>query len=408
MRFIKLTFLFSILLGGASLAAAEPLKIAVIESLSGPQASSGQLVSTATRYVFDRANQNGGYNGAPIKVRDYDNGGTSAGASSMFRRAVADGVNVVVQGASSLVAGQLVEDVRRHNIRNPDNKVLYINTASEALDLRGEKCHYHAFHFSATGPMRIKPLLRVMHGQGELGERVYAINQNYSWGREILEATREGAREHGFQIVGSDLHDVNRLQDFSPYVAKIQASSPDSVITGNWSNDLLLLIKAANDANLNVRFGTVFLDQPGSVASAGKSVEGSYVVQMSNLELLDDEVVESYRKATGHYPVYVEPGTVNAMTFLTKALATLDFDNGAIDIDALAAALETVSHDNGIGTMRIRKDDHQVVMPMVVSRARAGAKFPADDTNIGFVPIEVVAGEDAVQPVQDSCKMNRP
>lgn len=408
MRSIKLTILVLLSFSGISAASAEPLKVAIIESLSGSQASSGQLIATSTHYVFDRVNEDGGYNGEPVEVAEYDNGGTSSGASSMFRRAVADGVNVVVQGASSLVAGQLMEDVRRHNIRNPDNKILYINTASEALELRGGKCHYHAFHFSATGPMRIKPLLQVMHEEGDLGKRVYAINQNYSWGREILAAVEEGAREHGFEIVGRDLHDVNRIQDFSPYVAKIQSASPDSVITGNWSNDLLLLMKAVNNAQLEVRFGTVFLDQPGSVGSAGSSVEGSYVVHMSNLELLDSEVIEDYKTATGHYPAYAEPGTVNAMMFLMKALKTTDFDNGPIDIDAVASALEKVSYDNGIGIMRIRHEDHQVVMPMVVSRAQKGARFPVDGTNIGFVPIEVIEGDEAVAPVQDSCDMKRP
>jgi len=49
-------------------------------------------------------------------------------------------------------------------------------------------------------------------------------------------------------VVEKVLHDVNRIQDFAPYVAKIRAANPDTVITGNWSNDLLLLMKAASEA----------------------------------------------------------------------------------------------------------------------------------------------------------------
>ena len=36
-----------------------------------------------------------------------------------------------------------------------------------------------------------------------------------------------------------------KVKDFAPYVAKIKASGADTVITGNWGNDLALLVKAA-------------------------------------------------------------------------------------------------------------------------------------------------------------------
>ena len=43
------------------------------------------------------------------------------------------------------------------------------------------------------------------------------------------------------KIVGDELHPLQKVQDFSPYVAKIKASGADTVITGNWSNDMVLL-----------------------------------------------------------------------------------------------------------------------------------------------------------------------
>jgi branched-chain amino acid transport system substrate-binding protein len=36
-----------------------------------------------------------------------------------------------------------------------------------------------------------------------------------------------------------------KITDFAPYIAKIKASGADSVITGNWGNDMSLLLKAA-------------------------------------------------------------------------------------------------------------------------------------------------------------------
>ena len=41
-------------------------------------------------------------------------------------------------------------------------------------------------------------------------------------------------------------------------MAKIKASGADTVITGNWGNDLALLIKAAKDAGLKANFYTYY------------------------------------------------------------------------------------------------------------------------------------------------------
>lgn len=392
----------------ASQAQAEPLKVGIVESLSGSQTSTGRLYATAARYVLEHVNEQGGFNGEPIQIVEYDNGGNTSGAASKVRQAIADGADVIIQGSSSAIAGQVTEDVRKHNIRNRGDEVLYLNVGGEAMELRGDKCHFHAFHFTTTAPMRVGPLTKVMSEQGDLGERVYAINQNYSWGKDMQEATEARTDEYGYEVVDTVLHEVNRIQDFAPFVAKIKSANPDSVITGNWSNDLLLLMKAVGDAGLDVTFGTAFLDQVGNVANAGDVAMGNYVAHPGNIELLDEEFVEDYRSATGHYPVYVEPGAVNGIRLFAKALENVDFDGGEIDANHIAQALEQATLETDLGEISIRKEDHQTVMPVVVARVGKDVKYPVDDSDMGFEPIEVVHAEDAIFPVQDSCRMRRP
>ena len=60
------------------------------------------------------------------------------------------------------------------------------------------------------------------------------------------------------------------MKDFAPYVAKIQASGADSVITGNWGSDLALLVKAAKDANLKADFYTYYAGVVGIAAGDGR------------------------------------------------------------------------------------------------------------------------------------------
>jgi len=392
----------------AAAAHAEALKIGIIESLSGPQTSTGRLFAAAAKFVIDDINKKGGFNGAPIEVIEYDNAGGTTGAADKFKQAVADGVHIVLQGASSAIAGQITEDVRKHNIRNPGNEVMFINLGAEALELTGEKCHFYHFRFTTTAPMRVNALVNAMKKAGELGTRVYSINQNYSWGRDMEEAIKTASKAGGYQVVETVLHEVNKIQDFSPYVAKIKDANPDTVITGNWSNDLLLLMKATGDAGLKVRFATTFLDQVGNIANAGDTALGHYLAHPYNIEADNTDFPEAYKAATGHYPVYIEPLTVNAIRTLGEALKSVDFGGGEIKVSEIAKALEKASIDTPMGKITVRAEDHQAVIPVVVSKVVNNPKYPVDGTKYGFGVVEIIPGPEAIYPVQDSCKMERP
>ena len=65
------------------------------------------------------------------------------------------------------------------------------------------------------------------------------------------------------EIVGDELHPLLKITDFSPYVAKIKASGADSVITGNWGQDIALLLKAAADAGLQTDWYTYYAGGAG-------------------------------------------------------------------------------------------------------------------------------------------------
>lgn len=387
---------------------AEPLRIAIMESLSGSQTSTGRLYATATQFVIDAANANGGYNSEKIIITEYDNGGTTTGAAAKFQQAVADGMHVVVQGSSSAVGGQVSEDVRKHNLRNPDKKIIYLNFGAEAMELTGEKCHFHSFRMTTTAPMRVGALVKVMKEEGTLGKRVYSINQNYSWGADMEQAIKDKAADGGYEVVETVLHEVNKIQDFAPFVAKIQAAKPDTVMTGNWSNDLLLLMKAVGGAGLKTRFATAFLDQPGNIGNAGPVALGHYVAHPFNVELTDGAFPTDYQKFSGHIPSYIEPQSVNALRMLLKAAQSVDFAGGRIDVTKIALALENTSLPTDIGAITFRKEDHQALLPVVVSKVDKAVKYPVDDTDMGFRPLKVVSPAEVIYPVQASCRMQRP
>ena len=53
---------------GVTGVSAADLRIGILESLSGPQTSTGRLFTNASRYVIDQINAQGGFGGTPIQV----------------------------------------------------------------------------------------------------------------------------------------------------------------------------------------------------------------------------------------------------------------------------------------------------------------------------------------------------
>lgn len=387
--------------------AAAELRIGLIETMSGPQASSGEMILNGVKFVIDKVNAEGGFHGEPITIDVYDSAGTTTGAAQRFREAVSDEIDIIIQGPSSAIAGQLSDDVRKHNLRNPGKEMVFVNVAAGAMELTGKRCHYHSFRLYPTPSMWASALIEVMSQEDTLGEKVYSINQDYSWGHDWQAAIVEEARSHNYEVVEKVLHDVNRIQDFSPYAVKIKAADPDTVITGNWSNDLLLLMKATKDAGLSTRFATSNLDQPGNVANAGAAALGHYNASLGSPALGDVSFAEDYKAAYGRIPVYNDISSVVGMNFLAAALATIEGDGDAT-AQQIVEALETATLDTGYGVQSMRAKDHQFQMPIVVSQVTKNAKYKVDGTDMGFSPIATVTAETLAYAPQDSCKMKRP
>ena len=222
-----------------------------------------------------------------------------------------------------------------------------------------------------------------------LGSRVYSINQNYSWGADMQKAIGDYASTGGYTVVDKTLHDVNKVQDFSPYVAKIATAKADTVITGNWSNDLLLLMKATKAAGLKTRFATVFLDQPGNVGNAGEVALGHYVAHPFNAEAggADDEARQRLQ-GQGRPPAGLHRAAVD--------LRHRDAGRGA---EVGQAGGRQAQHQGtgagagkGQGQDPAGRDEHArgrppVQLPMVVSVVSKEAKFKVDGTDTGFKPV---------------------
>src|SRR3989454_6433618 len=252
--------------------AAADVKIAFIDPLSGGAATTGILAQKTHQFYIDAINAAGGVNGEKIELLSFDNKVNPQESLIQLKKALDDGARFVVQGNGSSIAHAITEAVLKHNERNPGKEVLFLNYAAVDPALTNEKCNFWHFRFDADADMKMAAMTDIIAKDPKV-KKVYLINQDYSFGKAVAAAAQKMLAEKrpDIKIVGDELHPLQKVQDFSPYVAKIKAAGADTVITGNWSNDMVLLVKAGKDTGLKVGWQTFYGGSPGTVTSIGEA-----------------------------------------------------------------------------------------------------------------------------------------
>ena len=407
-------------------AAAEPVKLALIEGLSGGNANGGEAVFRNLVWAVERVNARGGVklaDGAhPLSLVRHDSKGQVEEALSALRAAIDDGVQVILQGNSSAVAAALIDAINKHNEREPNRRVVFLNYSAVDPALTNEKCSFWHFRFDAHADMRMAALMSVLKDDRAV-QSVYLIGQDYSFGQAVLrEARRQLALVRpDVKIVGDELHPMLRVKDFAPYVAKLKASGADAVITGNFSNDLTLLVKAAKEAGFDGRFYTFYGNALGAPAAMGDAGIGKVLAVAEWLPNVPTPQSEAfYRSFRARYPDpaddYVHLRLHQMVEALVQAMERAAAEPGAsatgAKIDVRAVALQLEKADITLASQRavMRAADHQVQQPLVVGMMdRAGGpgvKFDVEGSGYGFRVVKSLSAAQAGQG--ESCRMHRP
>jgi branched-chain amino acid transport system substrate-binding protein len=243
---------------------------------------------------------------------------------------------------------------------------------------------------------------------------VYLIGQDYSFGQAVLrEARRQlGVQRPDMQVVGDELHPVGRVKDFLPYAAKIKASGAQAVITGNWGNDLTLLVKAAKDVGYEGRFYTFYGNALGAPAAIGDAGIGRVVAVADWLPNVPGAGSEAfYRSFRARFPKPEDDYVHMRMQLLVEALVqAMERSGSATNMVAVAGQLEQAAVSLSGQGGRMRAADHQFQQPLVVGlmdrQGAPGVKFDVEGSGYGFRVIRQINPAQAELP--STCRMVRP
>jgi len=391
--------------------AAEPLRIAVIEPLSGAFANGGEANQRAAILAVEDVNRRGGVlGGRKLEPMFFDHKMNPQEALLVLNQLVDQGIRYVTQGTGANVALALSDAIARHNQRHPDRPILFVIYSAPDPVLSGEKCQFLQFRIMPDTDMFVEVMARYIAGQPEV-KRVYLIHQDYSYGHALSRSVKAllAVKRPDIRIVGDDLHPLGKVRDFAPYVAKVKAANADTVITGNWGNDLSLLIRAGHDAGLNVSYYTLWGGIFGAPTAIGEAGAGRVKLVSAWHANISDRAVRSAQAYRERFPTARDElyGTVIRLAFEMIA-RSLD-QAGVDDPIRVARAMETLRFEDDAGEVYMRPDNHQLIQPIYLSTFApldaAGVRIDLERTGFGFRTDMRIEGKDTVLPT--TCRMHR-
>ena len=257
----------------AAVFAQDTIKIAYTDPLSGPFAQVGDANLKQFQYILDFNNAKGGALGKKFELVPFDNKSQPSEALIALKSATDQNMPFIMQCSGSNIAAALIEGVEKHNDRNPESRIIYINCGAVAPELTNEKCSFWHYRFDLHAAMKAEIMVRAMPKEVT---KVYLLNQDYLFGQAVQRDVKAFLIKlrPDVQVVGDELIPLGKVKDFSPYITKIKAAGAQALITGNWGPDMNLLIKAGIDAGIDLRYYTLYAHLAGGPTAIGPGGDG--------------------------------------------------------------------------------------------------------------------------------------
>lgn len=389
--------------------AQETIKIALIAPFSGPVAPQGDAFLKMLKYAMDNVNARGGALGKKFELVTFDDKITPSEALIALKSVTDRNIPFMIQCIGSNVAAAMIEGVAKHNARNPDNRVLYLNCAALATELTEEKCDFWHFRFSGNVTMRVATLVR---GLPPEVNSIYLMNQDYLYGQGVAADTKKFLAQYrpDIKIVGEEMVPLQRIRDFSAYITKIKASGAQALITSNWGSDFNLLIKSGVESGLSLKYYTFAAHVNGAPTAMGDGGGDRVVAVLEGHDNMGIELKSAKYNAWIDGFRATDPGFdypwINFQSMFDM-LATAITKVGSTDVLKVALALEGMEVTDLSGKPSImRKDDHQLLHPFYTALFTKPVKNESEKTGWGWKTVNGLSTADLTFPTV--CKMKRP
>ena len=389
---------------------ADTVKIAFIDPLSGPFATTGTIGLAEWKYAAEKlVNEKGGVlGGKKMEIVALDNKMDGKESLVQVQVAIDQGIRFIAQGNSSGIANAITDMVKKHNKRNPDKQVIFLNYSAVDPALTNDKCQFWHFRFDANADIKMDVITDVIAATPGI-KKMYLIGQDYSFGKAVAAAAEKYlAQKTSIEIVGNELHPIGKVKDFTPYARKIIASGADAIITGNWGADMVNLGRSVKESGFDGPVYCYYCATAGITKTFGATGKGMLNhVGEGKLNPGNPALAAYNAGLKAKYPNadMSQPRITNAVQMVAKAINEA---GSATDMKAIAYALEGMEFENELLQTKVvmRASDHQAIQNVHVGAHTDDVDIDFDNSGYGIKVYKSV--EMASMDSPTTCKMKRP
>jgi branched-chain amino acid transport system substrate-binding protein len=233
--------LVSLPLAAGGAAAADPIRIGLSLSLTGPTSPAGKQVQAGLEIWRDDINARGGLLGRPVQLVYYDDQGSPANAPGIYAKLMGvDKVDLLIGPYSTnVIAASLpaIIQARRTTI------------GIFGLGANKEFKYPRYFSMNSQGPSPSnysKCVFDLAMQQTPRPTRLALIGADVEYSRNALDGARENAKKMGFEIVFERTYPLSTTE-FTSIVRAMQAANPDVVFGATLPVDTVGIVRAASE-----------------------------------------------------------------------------------------------------------------------------------------------------------------
>jgi branched-chain amino acid transport system substrate-binding protein len=339
--------------------AADPIRIGLSLSLTGPTSPAGKQVLAGLEIWRDDVNASGGLLGRPVQLVYYDDQGSPANAPAIYAKLMGvDKVDLLIGPYSTNVIAAALPAIIQSN-----------RTTIGIFGLGANKAFHYPRYFSmnSQGPSPAnysKCMFDLALEQTPKPGRLALIGADVEYSRNALDGARDNAKALGFDIVFERTYPL-ATTEFSSVVRAMQAAAPDVVYAATLPIDTAGIVRAANEVKFAPKLigGSMLgLLVTGIKQQLGSMINGyisnEFYIPAPSLQFDGTKrMMEEYQKrasALGTDPLgYTYPPYAYAAgQILAKAVsATKSFND-----DTLAAYIRQTTFDTIIGPISFGPD----------------------------------------------------
>lgn len=347
--------------------AADVIKIGVQAPITGKYANEGQSIDNGVKLIVEQINAKGGLLGKQLSVVSCDDEGKAQKAAICARKLVNEGVLAVI-GSYTSGATEAAQTTyyRNKTLQTSDG------TSDSLTKHKYWTFFRNSFQNSAQADFTAKYLVK------EKGYKKIVVLSDYSsYAVGLADSAAKAIKAEGGNLIYQGKI-KSGTQNFTAVLTKIKSMKPDAIYFSGYYTDGGLIRAQQQQLGIKADFiGGDSNDNPDFIKLAGKSAEGTLLVNFPTPDFLPYDTAKKFLKS--YKDKYGKPvSSVWAIMNVDglRAIAHAVEQTKSLDAKTIANYLHTLKDFPGItGPVSFREDGERINTKFNVYEIQADGKY---------------------------------